>query len=121
MASQISATDLSYRINHQGPDDELRELADTFDSMIDRLQQSFEQQRQFLQDASHELRTPLAAIRTNIEVAEMDQELDEDEVRAAIRRFADAGATDFAPVELTTNPDEATRTRALLKDIAAHG
>lgn len=46
---------------------------------------------------------------------------DEDEVRAAIRRFADAGATDFAPVELTTNPDEATRTRALLKDSAAHG
>jgi signal transduction histidine kinase len=84
VASQISATDLSYRINHQGPDDELRELADTFDSMIDRLQQSFEQQRQFLQDASHELRTPLAAIRTNIEVAEMDQELDEDEVRALL-------------------------------------
>jgi signal transduction histidine kinase len=84
VASQISATDLSYRINHQGPDDELRELADTFDSMIDRLQQSFEQQRQFLQDASHELRTPLAAIRTNIEVAEMDQELDENEVRALL-------------------------------------
>ncbi|MGH2608280.1 MAG: sensor histidine kinase, partial [Tepidiformaceae bacterium] len=84
VASQISATDLTYRINHQGPDDELKELADTFDSMIDRLQQSFEQQRQFLQDASHELRTPLAAIRTNIEVAEMDQHLDEDEVRALL-------------------------------------
>ncbi|MEX0783528.1 MAG: ATP-binding protein [Dehalococcoidia bacterium] len=84
VASQISATDLSYRINHQGPDDELRELADTFDSMIDRLQQSFDQQRQFLQDASHELRTPLAAIRTNIEVAEMDQQLDEEEVRALL-------------------------------------
>jgi signal transduction histidine kinase len=84
VASQISATDLSYRINHQGPDDELKELADTFDSMIDRLQQSFDQQRQFLQDASHELRTPLASIRTNIEVAEMDQRLDEDEVRALL-------------------------------------
>jgi signal transduction histidine kinase len=84
VASKISATDLSYRINHQGPDDELKELADTFDSMIDRLQQSFEQQRQFLQDASHELRTPLAAIRTNIEVAEMDPQLDEEEVRALL-------------------------------------
>ena len=46
---------------------------------------------------------------------------DEDEVRAGIRRFADAGTTDFAPVELTTNPNETTRTRALLQDIAAHG
>jgi signal transduction histidine kinase len=81
VASQISGSDLSHRINHQGPDDELKELADTFDRMIDRLQQSFEQQRQFVQDASHELRTPLAAIRTNIEVAEMDPQLDENEVR----------------------------------------
>ena len=84
VASQISATDLSHRINHQGPEDELKELADTFDSMIDRLEQSFEQQRQFLQDASHELRTPLAAIRTNIEVAEMDADMSEGEVRVLL-------------------------------------
>jgi len=49
--------------------------------MIDRLEQSFQQQRQFLQDASHELRTPLASIRTNIEVAEMDADLSQGEVR----------------------------------------
>jgi signal transduction histidine kinase len=72
VASVISATNLSQRINHQGPEDELKGLADTFDSMIDRLETSFERQRQFVQDASHELRTPLAAIRTNIEVTEMD-------------------------------------------------
>jgi F420-dependent oxidoreductase-like protein len=42
---------------------------------------------------------------------------DEGEVRAAVQRFADAGTTDFAPVELTTNDDEARRTRALLKDL----
>jgi 5,10-methylenetetrahydromethanopterin reductase len=42
----------------------------------------------------------------------------EDEVRAAVGRFADAGATDFVPVELTTNADEAARTRALLADLA---
>lgn len=46
---------------------------------------------------------------------------DEQAVRAGIRRFADAGTTDFAPVELTTNPDETARTRALLQDVAAHG
>jgi heavy metal sensor kinase len=71
-ASEISATNLSRRINYQGPRDELWDLAHTFDSMIGRLEHSFERQRQFVQDASHELRTPLAAIRTNIEVAEMD-------------------------------------------------
>lgn len=75
VASQISASNLKRRINHQGPDDELKALANTFDSMVDRLERSFEQQRLFVQDASHELRTPLAAIRTNIEVAEMDPDL----------------------------------------------
>mgnify|MGYP001446370275 FL=1 len=73
-ASEISATNLSRRINYEGPRDELWDLAHTFDSMIGRLEHSFERQRQFVQDASHELRTPLAAIRTNIEVTEMDPE-----------------------------------------------
>lgn len=73
-ASEISATNLSRRINYEGPQDELWDLAHTFDSMIGRLEHSFERQRQFVQDASHELRTPLAAIRTNIEVTEMDPE-----------------------------------------------
>ncbi len=72
VASEIGATNLSRRINHEGVDDELKELADTFDSMIGRLEAAFENQQQFVQDASHELRTPLTAIRTNIEVTEMD-------------------------------------------------
>ncbi|HJP41513.1 MAG TPA: HAMP domain-containing sensor histidine kinase [Dehalococcoidia bacterium] len=71
-ASEIGATNLSRRINHQGVEDEMKELADTFDSMIGRLEQAFLSQQRFVQDASHELRTPLAAIRTNIEVAEME-------------------------------------------------
>lgn len=81
VASEISATNLSHRIDHQGPDDELKELADTFDSMIGRLETSFESQRRFVQYASHELRTPLAAIRTNIEVTEMDPEVSPEEYR----------------------------------------
>lgn len=80
-ASEISATNLSRRINYEGPQDELWDLAQTFDSMIGRLEHSFERQRQFVQDASHELRTPLAAIRTNIEVTEMDPEATPDEYR----------------------------------------
>ncbi len=84
VASEISATNLSQRINHQGPDDELKQLADTFDSMIDRIERGFEAQRRFVQDASHELRTPLAAIRTNIEVAEMASETGQEEQRALL-------------------------------------
>jgi len=83
-ASEISATNLSRRINHQGPDDELKLLADTFDSMIARIETSFDQQRQFVQDASHELRTPLAAIRMNIEVAEMDPDVSGDDYRVLL-------------------------------------
>ena len=45
----------------------------------------------------------------------------EDEVRAGIQAFADAGATDFAPVELTLNDDDARATRELLKDLAHDG
>lgn len=82
VASSISEKNLGERINHTGPRDELWALANTFDSMIDRLETSFERQRQFVQDASHELRTPLAAIRTNIEVTEMDPDASADEYRS---------------------------------------
>ncbi len=78
-ASEITASNLSKRINYEGPKDELWALSETFDSMVDRLEHSFERQRQFVQDASHELRTPLAAIRTNIEVTEMDPEVSPEE------------------------------------------
>ena len=84
VASEISATNLAKRINHDGPDDELKALADTFDTMIGRLEHSFAQQREFVENASHELRTPLAAIRTNIEVTEMDPEVSPEEYRALL-------------------------------------
>lgn len=84
VASEISASNLTQRINHQGPEDELWALSQTFDSMIDRLETSFERQRQFVQDASHELRTPLAAIRTNIEVTELDPDVSVEEYRTLV-------------------------------------
>jgi len=59
---------LSQRIALQGPRDELRELADTFDTMLERLDRAFSTQRQFIANASHELRTPLTLMRTATDV-----------------------------------------------------
>ncbi len=67
-ARAASEQNLSQRIALQGPRDELRELADTFDSMLERLDRAFNSQRQFIANASHELRTPLTVMRTAIDV-----------------------------------------------------
>ncbi|MGI8663876.1 MAG: sensor histidine kinase [Acidimicrobiales bacterium] len=72
VARTIQGTDLSQRIALDGPEDELRDLADTFDDMLDRLESSFEAQRRLVQDASHELRNPLAVMRTNFDVTLAD-------------------------------------------------
>ena len=62
-AEQISIHDLSQRIEMDGPDDEMKELSLTFNSMIDRLEKAFHRQNQFVSDASHELRTPISVIQ----------------------------------------------------------
>jgi signal transduction histidine kinase len=66
-AQEISATDLSRRIALDGPQDELRNLADTVDDMLGRLESAFVAQRQLVDDASHELRNPLAVIQANVD------------------------------------------------------
>ncbi|MGW6308896.1 ATP-binding protein [Streptomyces niveus] len=71
-ARRISEQNLHERLALTGPDDELHRLADTFDTMLDRLEKSFESRRRFVANASHELRTPLAAQRTSLEVGLAD-------------------------------------------------
>ncbi|HIZ34335.1 MAG TPA: HAMP domain-containing histidine kinase [Candidatus Ruania gallistercoris] len=72
-AAQIAAAgDLSHRIQLAGRNDEFRQVADSFDLMLDRLQESFEIRERFAANASHELRTPLTVTATLLEVAERD-------------------------------------------------
>ncbi len=84
VAREIQATDLSRRIELSGPDDELKQLADTFDAMLARLDAAFTSQQQFVADASHELRNPLAIIRTNIEVALSDPDATVEDLRQTL-------------------------------------
>jgi len=69
---------LHERIALDGPQDEIKELADTFDAMLARLDAAFSGQQRFVANASHELRTPLAVNRTLLEVALADPEVSED-------------------------------------------
>jgi signal transduction histidine kinase len=81
---EIQASDLNQRINLGGPNDELRQLADTFDDMLGRLDEAFEGQRQFIHEASHELRNPLAVIRTNLEVTLSDPDASVEDLRHTV-------------------------------------
>ena len=91
-ARAASEHDLSQRIALQGPRDELRELADTFDTMLERLDRAFTSQRQFIANASHELRTPLTVMRTAIDVVLARPEPTRDELvsmAAEVRQAVD--------------------------------
>ena len=68
MAKEVSTTDLHRRLDLPGPRDEIKELADTIDAMLDRLESAFAAQDRFVANASHELRTPLTTSRTALEI-----------------------------------------------------
>ncbi len=121
VARSINATDLTRRINLAGPEDELGQLAGTFDDMLDRLDLAFSAQTRFIHEASHELRNPLAVIRTNLEVTLADPNATVDDLRKAgqvVERSADRMATlvddllDHARAETRT-------TRVDIVDLAA--
>ena len=66
---RISERNLHERLALQGPSDELKDLSETIDSLLARLQAAFQAQRRFIANASHELRTPLSMMRTSLDVA----------------------------------------------------
>jgi signal transduction histidine kinase len=90
-AREISATNLSRRLALTGADDELKELGDTFDGLLARLETAFAAQRQFVANASHELRSPLTRQQALIQVTLADPEASVGSLRAAHERVLVSG------------------------------
>ena len=125
-ARKLSEENLHERIALEGPDDELKELADTFDAMLGRLEAAFESQKRFVANASHELRTPLSIMRTEVDVALANPDAGPEELRRmaeVVRRAtersdalidgllmlarSDRGPAALAPVDLADLAEEA--------------
>jgi signal transduction histidine kinase len=125
-ARRLSEENLHERIALDGPDDELKELADTFDALLGRLEAAFESQKRFVANASHELRTPLSIIRTEVDVALANPVATPEELRRmgeVVRRAtersdglidgllvlarSDRGPASVAPVDLADVAEEA--------------
>jgi signal transduction histidine kinase len=110
-ARRVSSENLGERIDLPGPADELRELADTFDGMLARLDSAFASQRHFVANASHELRTPLAIMRTEVDVALADPDASAGELREmgeAIRDTVDRCERLIASLLLLARSEAAT-------------
>lgn len=83
-ANNISATNLYLRLNTKNNKDEISELGNTFNGMLDRLENSFDAQKNFVSNISHELRTPLSAIISELELA-IGKEQDNEAYKNAIK------------------------------------
>jgi signal transduction histidine kinase len=81
-ARDIEAASLSRRLAFDGPDHEVKRLADAFDGMLARLDSAFATQRRYVAEASHDLRNPLAVIRTNLDVALAEEDAPADVLRS---------------------------------------
>ena len=90
-ARTISAGNLHQRLGLAGPDDEIKQLGDTLDELLARLEASFEAQRWFVANASHELRTPLTLERTLLQVALADPDASAGTLRATCEELLAAG------------------------------
>lgn len=120
-AQRLGGETLDQRIRYSGADDEVAELAGTFDAMLDRLADAFEAQKRFVANASHELRTPLAVMRTEIDVTLADEDADVAELRrmAGVVREASERANGLVDALLVLARSEAQAGRRLTRKVPA--
>jgi signal transduction histidine kinase len=120
-AQRLSGETLDERINYDGADDEVAELAKTFDAMLDRIAGAFDSQKRFVANASHELRTPLAVMRTEVDVTLDDPDADVAEFRRMANVVRDASTRANALVEalLLLARTEAQAGRRLARKVPA--
>jgi signal transduction histidine kinase len=88
---EISERNLHERLALAGPDDELKDLGDTIDGLLTRLEMAFDSQRRFIANASHELRTPLMLSQTLLQVALANPDITLDSLRATCQEVVGAG------------------------------
>src|SRR6185503_15159062 len=120
-AQHLTGDTLDQRIRYVGADDEVAELAATFDAMLDRINTTFESQKRFVANASHELRTPLAVMRTEVDVTLADPEADIAEFRRMAKVVRDGSERANALVDalLVLARSEAQAGRRLSKKLPA--
>jgi signal transduction histidine kinase len=120
-AQHLTGETLDQRIRYVGADDEVAELAATFDAMLDRISTTFETQKRFVANASHELRTPLAVMRTEVDVTLADPDADIAEFRrmAKVVRDGSERANSLVDALLVLARSEAQAGRRLSKKVSA--
>ena len=118
-AQHLTGDTLDQRIRYVGADDEVAELAATFDAMLDRINTTFETQKRFVANASHELRTPLAVMRTEVDVTLADPDADLAEYRRMAKVVRDGSDRANALVDalLVLARSEAQSGRRLSKKV----
>ena len=106
-AKQAASGDLSRRLALTGPRDEIRDLADTYDHMLDSLESSLATYRRFAANASHELRTPLATAQTMIDVTLADPDASAQQLRSLAQRLRETNRANVETVDALLDLAEA--------------
>ena len=106
-AKQAASGDLSRRLSLTGPRDEIRDLADTYDHMLDSLETSLGTYRRFAANASHELRTPLATAQTMIDVTLADPAASAEQLRSLAERLRETNRANVETVDALLDLAEA--------------
>ncbi|MCI0158777.1 HAMP domain-containing histidine kinase [Leifsonia shinshuensis] len=117
VAQRAASGDLRQRVDATGPRDEIRDLSDTVDDMLAKLERSFQEHQRFSANASHELRTPIATTQTLLDVALSDPELDLPTLRTVAERVYATNKRNIETVESLLDLAEAGSARGRHDDI----